>query len=99
MAKRGLCTENMSWTSKLKDNACATGDIIDEIILGLDFLRQHNISLDFGVSVLRIRDEEIVTSVPQNTSTICKVVRTEDVQLSGHAENGTHCTHCGRKRR
>jgi RNase H-like domain found in reverse transcriptase/Reverse transcriptase (RNA-dependent DNA polymerase)/Integrase zinc binding domain/Integrase core domain/gag-polyprotein putative aspartyl protease len=62
-------------------------DIMDEVILGLDFLRDHGIIVDVGSSVLHIGNEEVVMSPPEEAKCVVQqVVLKKDVLLPARTE-------------
>lgn len=61
--------------------------ITDNVILGLDFMEEHNIKLDMGSSTMCIGGQEIVMTSFRNDPAACRVVVVEDNVLTPHAKS------------
>ncbi|UYV84613.1 hypothetical protein LAZ67_X002833 [Cordylochernes scorpioides] len=74
--------------SKIFQHKGYVADIMDECIIGLDVLRQFELSIDIGRNLLRTSDEDIplLTSQQLHNFQACRVLALEDTQVPSRSE-------------
>ena len=83
----GICNVEIQLGRQRIEHPALVADIIDDVILGLDFLQsKKGVVLDLESGVLRLGDEEIIMSSPVNRDAVLRVVVKEDTVLLPEAE-------------
>ena len=69
---QGRCSVPLTLGSYQTTHETLVADIVDECILGLDYLQQHSCQVDLGEGILHVAGEEVPLHRPQIPRPVCQ---------------------------